>query len=477
MKKVLLCIVLPIVLSISFFVVWYLVLSTAQTTNNKNQFLYESNGFIKGVNDCGPQTLQVVCEILGVKSTIEELAQLAGTDESGTTMGGLYQAAEKMGLAPFGKKFTVQELDVLDYPVIAFVKTNHFVVIESFADGKLRILDPPRVPYETPQREFADMWDGHALVFRPDHESVPLSSEPSVVFDKAYYNFGRKPNNYQISCTFTFRNRGLKPLEVSIESSSCQCTAALTSEKPVTSGRMGEVKITYTPKNGNSEEVVKETVKLRTNDPRIPRVVLTIAGVIYPILKLIPPVLNFRELTIGNVADRKLTVVSSNARILRAEASSPDIVAKILPKDEGSKTYIVVSVKPSVVPNPSAPRLFIYTDDANSPRIDVPITYEIAAPVIASPSRVFFGVIKAAIGGVQNVNISKGDMAESLNIERIENASPFISCKLSAVKPKSIYNLQISIDAEAPAGAIRDIVSVYTDQTKVSIPVYGVVTK
>ena len=479
MKKILLIVAIFIVLAISFFAVQHLVSFTSEVPYKKNQLMDANSTFIKGVNDCGPQTLQVICELLGVKSTIEELARLAGTDETGTTMGGLYQAAKKKRLDPLAGEFTVQKLQEWNRPAIAFVKNNHFVVVESVVAGKLRILDPPRLPYQMTLREFTDVWEGHALMFGSDQKVGSLHSEPSIVFDKAYYHFGKVPQNYQISETFMFRNRGLKPLEVSIESSSCQCTAALMSERVVPPGQTGTVKITYIPKDWTSEQVVKETVMLRTNDPRKPRVVLTMTGQIYPTVKVIPSALNFRKLAIGSVAEKTLTVINPNVRVLGVEANSPDIIARIIELSGAAEnqTQISVSIKPSTGLQKSDDKLFIYTDDVNSPKIEIPIMYEIAAPVVVSPRRVFFGVMEPAADNVRNVNISKGNIAGELKIQHIENTSPFISLKLTDAKIKDNYDLQISINREAPAGAIRDTITVHTNQIKISIPVYGVVMK
>ena len=474
MKKFLLSITLVLILTICCLTIRYLVPSTGQTLEKQDHLLGSQDRFIKGVNDCGPQTLRIICEIFGVKSTVEELARLAGTDETGTTMGGLYEAAEKKGLDPLGENFTIQKLEELKHPAIAFVRNNHFVVVESFVDGKLRILDPPNLPYQITQHEFTDIWGGHALVFGLNRDAVSSYSDPSIVFDSAYYHFGRVPQNQRISHNFTFRNLGLKPLEVSIESSSCQCTAALMSERRVPPGQAGEVGITYTPKKSNSETTVKETVILRTNDPRRPLTILTVTGKIYPTVKVMPPALNFKELSMDTITDRKLTVVSPNAKVLKLETNSPDIVARIMDRHKG-RTYISVSVKPSTPPYNS--KLFIYTDDMNSPKIEVPIAYEIAAPVTVIPKRVFFGVVKATEDNVNNVNVSKGNMTGELKIKHIESSSPFVSFKLLATKTKDNYNLQISIGSEAPAGALKDTITVHTNQMVIPIPVYAVVMK
>ena len=46
----------------------------------------------------------------GINTTEEELANLAGTDESGTTMYGLAEAAKAKGLNAIGMKLSVDDL-------------------------------------------------------------------------------------------------------------------------------------------------------------------------------------------------------------------------------------------------------------------------------------------------------------------------------------------------------------------------------
>ena len=60
---------------------------------------------------CGPQSLQFVMELYGIDSSLEELCALADyTEKSGSSMYGLYKAAEKKGLAPEASKTNLDKL-------------------------------------------------------------------------------------------------------------------------------------------------------------------------------------------------------------------------------------------------------------------------------------------------------------------------------------------------------------------------------
>ncbi|MDW8367135.1 MAG: cysteine peptidase family C39 domain-containing protein, partial [Abditibacteriales bacterium] len=64
--------------------------------------LLTSHPPLRTQSDCGPAALLALCQRLGVKATKEELARLAGTDATGTTMAGLAQAAQAKGLTTEG---------------------------------------------------------------------------------------------------------------------------------------------------------------------------------------------------------------------------------------------------------------------------------------------------------------------------------------------------------------------------------------
>ncbi len=60
--------------------------------------------------NCGPAALATVLQGMGIGCTEYELAQIAGTDETGTTMYGLMRAAMEKGLNARGMRVKVDNL-------------------------------------------------------------------------------------------------------------------------------------------------------------------------------------------------------------------------------------------------------------------------------------------------------------------------------------------------------------------------------
>ena len=79
--------------------------------------------------NCGPRALLLVCEKLGVHTTLPILQQGAGTTTQGTSMAGLTTAAKQVGLKAEGVQVSREALPQQPLPAIAYVNGNHFIVV------------------------------------------------------------------------------------------------------------------------------------------------------------------------------------------------------------------------------------------------------------------------------------------------------------------------------------------------------------
>jgi ABC-type bacteriocin/lantibiotic exporter with double-glycine peptidase domain len=99
-------------------------------------------------SDCGAASLVSVIRYFGGNSTIEKIRKLSGTTQNGTTMLGLYQAAEECGLEPTGYEANLQDVktfaDVLILHVTIEEKLEHYVVNFGYEDGGFKIWDPSK---------------------------------------------------------------------------------------------------------------------------------------------------------------------------------------------------------------------------------------------------------------------------------------------------------------------------------------------
>lgn len=114
--------------------------------------------------NCGPAALATVLQGMGISCSEYELAQIAGTDETGTTMYGLMRAAIKKGLDARGMRV---KLDNLDSNNIVFLNIDgkfHYSVIGQINENTVILADPALGKIEITKNYFDRIYSGNALI-------------------------------------------------------------------------------------------------------------------------------------------------------------------------------------------------------------------------------------------------------------------------------------------------------------------------
>lgn len=118
---------------------------------------------------CGPKALSKVLEILGKPShPYQDLAKLAGTNGSGTTLEGMKSALGQLGIQAFGYELNAGDFGRLDYPVIWLVGQHYLVALRSDA-RVITVFDPTSSSerqLKLPMRDDAD-FRATVLTFQP----------------------------------------------------------------------------------------------------------------------------------------------------------------------------------------------------------------------------------------------------------------------------------------------------------------------
>ena len=123
-------------------------------------------------SDCGAACLASVSRHFGLRLPIARVRQYSGTDERGTTLLGLIEGAERMGLAARGVRGNIDSLDSIPLPAIAHVISggarNHFVVVFAVSATEVVIMDPmDGRARRIPKKVFAQEWTGALVLLGP----------------------------------------------------------------------------------------------------------------------------------------------------------------------------------------------------------------------------------------------------------------------------------------------------------------------
>ncbi len=129
-------------------------------------------------NLCGPIALQKLLSLRGIDSTVPELAELAEANDDGTTMLGLARASEEKGLALTGVQ--AAHPTAVKVPFIAHLDENHFVLVTGIDDHNVTFSDVHARTKKVSLADFADRWNGKALVLERSTTVTKLLEEEAM---------------------------------------------------------------------------------------------------------------------------------------------------------------------------------------------------------------------------------------------------------------------------------------------------------
>ena len=124
--------------------------------------------------DCGPACLLAVLRFHGGDAGLAPVRALARTDASGTSLLGLYEAAQSLGFDARGATGDYESLREVNLPCIAQVVVEdgpHYVVVYEAGEHELRVADPALGLVRLARTEFERIWlQGTVLLLDPGPE-------------------------------------------------------------------------------------------------------------------------------------------------------------------------------------------------------------------------------------------------------------------------------------------------------------------
>ena len=104
---------------------------------------------------------------------------------------------------------------------------------------------------------------------------------PSIRFDETTHDFGTIRSDQPVAYDWPFRNLGDAPLRIVRTRPQCGCTATVLGEEAVPPGGRGTMNVTFDPVG--LEGGVRKSLAVMSDDPRKPRVLLTLVAEVVPV--------------------------------------------------------------------------------------------------------------------------------------------------------------------------------------------------
>lgn len=125
------------------------------------------------ITDCGAACLASICAHYGLQFPVARIRQYAFTDQKGTNILGLIEAANKLGLSAKGVRAQPEALKIVPKPTIAHIvvkeQLQHFVVIYKVTDEDIVYMDPgDGHMHKKTQEEFLKEWTGVLVLMEPE---------------------------------------------------------------------------------------------------------------------------------------------------------------------------------------------------------------------------------------------------------------------------------------------------------------------
>lgn len=148
---------------------------------NKIRKIKKSSVFQHDSSDCGAACLVSVIRYFGGNSTIEKIRKLSGTTQSGTSMLGLYQAANQCGLDATGYEASLKDIieygDVLILHVTLEDKLEHYIISFGFEGRSFIIWDPAKGMKNMSEDELGKVWLSKKCLGLVPNSSFKLEKE------------------------------------------------------------------------------------------------------------------------------------------------------------------------------------------------------------------------------------------------------------------------------------------------------------
>jgi ATP-binding cassette, subfamily C, bacteriocin exporter len=136
----------------------------------------------RDITDCGAACLASVAAFYKLELPVAKIRQMASTDQKGTNVLGLIEAATKMGFSAKGVRGEFDALLDVPMPVIAHVIVkkvlHHYLVLYKITEKQVEYMDPGdgQIHKLSPDA-FKEMWTGVLVLLMPNEEFQALNQK------------------------------------------------------------------------------------------------------------------------------------------------------------------------------------------------------------------------------------------------------------------------------------------------------------
>lgn len=170
--------------------------------------------------DCGPTCLKIIAKFYKKTISIQQLRQISETTRAGSSLLGLSEASEKIGLRSLGVKLTLKRILEAPLPCILHWNKNHYVVLYKISKGRrtkvlpfgktedgngtFYISDPAHGLLKYNKEEFLKHWIGNNATDQTE-EGIALLIEPTAKFYDSDFKEDKQEFGFSFLSKYLFK--------------------------------------------------------------------------------------------------------------------------------------------------------------------------------------------------------------------------------------------------------------------------------
>lgn len=227
-------------------------------------------------------------------------------------------------------------------------------------------------------------------VVRPNVPRVADGTGPKVLVDTPTFDFGPVDRDSTIVHVFKITNAGEAPLELEAGSTTCsRCTIASLDKSRLAPGESTGVRVEFS--TTNSQPRFRQHATIRTNDPALPTLDLTISGVVTSRFRIVPESLVLSKVSANETKAATVRIygyVSDDITVAKHEFTSQEsarffeVASEPIPQDQlaepdaRSGCRLLVTLKPGLPLGPIRQTIRLELQMAGvtpNPMVDLPI--------------------------------------------------------------------------------------------------------
>jgi hypothetical protein len=305
---------------------------------------------------------------------------------------------------------------------------------------------------------------------------------PKIQFDKTTFDFGKTSLVHQVAGTFIFTNVGDTVLTLEKPTTSCGCTVANLKTNALQPGERGE--LAFTLNVGPNRANLQKHITVTSNDPKNPKVDLTVLAEYIPIFDLVPPSFYIDNFRLGSSTNLSVSVNRTDGKklvISKLEPSKPWILAKFdAEKTNEQSGQISISVTPDGDPRRFYENVRVFTGDEKEQPFLVSVQGRLVGDVSFTPESMYWmigpqslenGKIREGYA-IQRLIVSATAPGKTVTVTNLVCSLKEIKLELKSLEKGRSYEVMAKL-TDAPSSSMTGTITFETDvpkQAKVTVP-------